>query len=124
MSCKGQVQQIKAWLKKQSILSDDHKQKLAQGKDNIPVEAPQASTRKNSPQKVPKKGKESLKSNPEGKQKEKGKEKPHWKKTYPQNYRIQKKEKTSMDNVFNMARTLMEFKKKEEERMNQSFAKK
>ncbi|MBW0517437.1 hypothetical protein O181_057152 [Austropuccinia psidii MF-1] len=29
MSCKGQVQQIKAWLKNQSMLSDDQKKKLA-----------------------------------------------------------------------------------------------
>ncbi|MBW0509664.1 hypothetical protein O181_049379 [Austropuccinia psidii MF-1] len=43
MSFKGQVQQIKAWLKNQSMLSEDQK-KLAQGKDNRPVEAPQAST--------------------------------------------------------------------------------
>ncbi|MBW0497420.1 hypothetical protein O181_037135 [Austropuccinia psidii MF-1] len=43
MSCKGQVQKIQAWLKNQSILSEDQKKKLAQGKDNSPVEAPQAS---------------------------------------------------------------------------------
>ncbi|MBW0497683.1 hypothetical protein O181_037398 [Austropuccinia psidii MF-1] len=42
MSCKGQVQQIKAWLKNQSILSEDQKKELAQGKENSPVEAPQA----------------------------------------------------------------------------------
>ncbi|MBW0527229.1 hypothetical protein O181_066944 [Austropuccinia psidii MF-1] len=46
MSCKGKVQQIRAWLKNQSILSEDQKRKLAQGKYNSPVEAPQASTSK------------------------------------------------------------------------------
>ncbi|MBW0521257.1 hypothetical protein O181_060972 [Austropuccinia psidii MF-1] len=50
MSCKGQVQQIKAWFKNQSLLSEDQQKKLAQGKENSPVEAPQASTIKNLPQ--------------------------------------------------------------------------
>ncbi|MBW0583373.1 hypothetical protein O181_123088 [Austropuccinia psidii MF-1] len=70
------------------------------------------------------KEKKSAKSKKKGKQKAKGKEKSKWNRPYPQNYRIPKKEKTAMDNVFNMARTLMEFKNKEEERMNQSFCKK
>ncbi|MBW0586506.1 hypothetical protein O181_126221 [Austropuccinia psidii MF-1] len=117
ISCKGKVQQIKAWLKTQSILSEDQKKKLAQGKDNSPVEALQASTSKNPPQQVPKKEKKTPKSN------KKGKEKSKWNKPYPQNYRIPKKEKKAMDNVFNMATTLMEFKNKEEERLNQSFTK-
>ncbi|MBW0559758.1 hypothetical protein O181_099473 [Austropuccinia psidii MF-1] len=118
ISCKGQVQQIKAWLKNQSMLSEDQKKKLVQGKENIPVEAPQASTSRNPPQKVPNKPKKTPKTN------HKGKGKPKWNKPYPQNYRILKKEKTAMDNVFNMARTLMEFKNKEEERLSQSFPKK
>ncbi|MBW0546880.1 hypothetical protein O181_086595 [Austropuccinia psidii MF-1] len=124
MSCKGQVQKIKAWLKNQSMLSEDKKKKLAQGRDNTPVEAPQASTRKNPPQPVPNKPKQTPKTNKKGKKKAKGKAKPKWNKPYPQNYRIPKKEKTSMEDVFNMARTLMEFKNKEEERLNQSFPKK
>ncbi|MBW0503578.1 hypothetical protein O181_043293 [Austropuccinia psidii MF-1] len=44
ISRKGQVQQIKAWLKNQSLLSDDQKKNLAQRRDNIPVEGLQAST--------------------------------------------------------------------------------
>ncbi|MBW0541058.1 hypothetical protein O181_080773 [Austropuccinia psidii MF-1] len=36
------------------MLSEDQEKKLAQGKEKNPVEAPQASTRKNSPQQVPK----------------------------------------------------------------------
>ncbi|MBW0578654.1 hypothetical protein O181_118369 [Austropuccinia psidii MF-1] len=123
MSCKGPVQQIKAWLKNQSMLSEDQK-KLAQGKDNSPVEALKASTSKNLPQKVPNKEKKTPKKKQKGKQKAKGKAKSKWKKPYPQNYRIPNKEKTAMDNVFNMARTLMELKNKEEERLNQSFPKK
>ncbi|MBW0593446.1 hypothetical protein O181_133161 [Austropuccinia psidii MF-1] len=72
------------------------------------------------PKKCQEKGKKTPKSNQKGNQKAK----PKWNKPYPQNYRIPKKEKTAMDNVFNMARTLMEFKNKEEKRMNQSFPKK
>ncbi|MBW0573318.1 hypothetical protein O181_113033 [Austropuccinia psidii MF-1] len=122
MSCKGQVQQIKAWLKSQSILSEDQRKKLAQGKDNSPVEAPQVSTCKHPPQQVPKNGKKTSKNHQKGKQKEKGRAKPKWNKPYKQNSRIPKEEKTAMDNVFNMARTLMEFKNEEEERMNQFFS--
>ncbi|MBW0590428.1 hypothetical protein O181_130143 [Austropuccinia psidii MF-1] len=120
MSCKGQVQQIKAWFKNQIMLSEDQK-KLAQGKDNTPVQAPQASTRKNLPHQAPNKPKQPPKTNQKGKQKAKGKANTKWNKPYPQNYRMPKKEKTGMDNVFNMARTLMEFKTKEDERLNQYF---
>ncbi|MBW0555207.1 hypothetical protein O181_094922 [Austropuccinia psidii MF-1] len=120
MSCKGQFKKIKAWLKNQRMLSEDHKKKLTQGKDNSPVEAPQASTSKNLPQKGQNRGKKAPKRNKKGKLKAKTK----WNKPYPQNYRVPKEEKTAMNNVFNMARTLMEFKNKEEERMNQYFPKK
>ncbi|MBW0566725.1 hypothetical protein O181_106440 [Austropuccinia psidii MF-1] len=85
-----------------------------------PREAPQASTIKNTPQQVPNKPKQTPKTNQKGKQKAK----PKCNQPYPQNYSITKKEKTAMDNVFNMAITLMEFKNKEEERLNQSFPKK
>ncbi|MBW0568108.1 hypothetical protein O181_107823 [Austropuccinia psidii MF-1] len=123
MPCKGQVQQIKAWLKDQSMLSEDQKKKLAQGNENSQVEAPQASIRKAAPQQVPNKPKRTPKINQKAKQKEKGKAKPKWNKPYWQNHRIPKKERTAMDNVFNMARTLMELKNNEEERLNQSFSK-
>ncbi|MBW0592230.1 hypothetical protein O181_131945 [Austropuccinia psidii MF-1] len=117
ISCKVQVQQIKDLLKNQRMLSEDQKKKLSQGKDNSPVEAPQVSKSKSLPQQVPKKGEQIPKSNQKGKKKAN----PKWNKPYPQNYRIPKKDKIAMDNVLNMARTLMEFKNKEEERMNQSF---
>ncbi|MBW0564670.1 hypothetical protein O181_104385 [Austropuccinia psidii MF-1] len=120
MSFKGKVQQIKAWLKNQSILSEDQKKKLNQGKDNSPVEACQASISKNTHQKVPNKDKQAPKSNQKGNKKSKSK----WNKPYPQNYRIPMREKTAMDNVLNMARSFMELKNKEEERMNKSFPKK
>ncbi|MBW0488858.1 hypothetical protein O181_028573 [Austropuccinia psidii MF-1] len=73
---KRQVQQIKSWFKSQSILSEDQKKKLAQGKENIPVEAPQASTRKNVPQQVPNNGNKTPKNNQKGKQKAYEKAKP------------------------------------------------
>ncbi|MBW0571241.1 hypothetical protein O181_110956 [Austropuccinia psidii MF-1] len=63
-------------------------------------------------------------ANPKYQSEGKKKAKPKWNKPYPQSYRIPKKEKTAMDNVFNMARTLMEFKNKEEEILNQYFPKK
>ncbi|MBW0558134.1 hypothetical protein O181_097849 [Austropuccinia psidii MF-1] len=106
------------------MLSEDQKKKLAQEKENSPVEAPQASTSKNTPQQVPNKPKKTPKTNQKGKQKAKGKAKPKWNKSYPQNYRIPKKEKTAMDNVFNMERTVIKFKNKEEKGLNQSFPKK
>ncbi|MBW0500606.1 hypothetical protein O181_040321 [Austropuccinia psidii MF-1] len=106
------------------MLSEDQKKKLAQGKENSQVEAPQASTSKNPPQQVPNKPKKTPKTKKKGKQKAKGNKKPKWNKPYLQNYRIPKKEKRAMDNVFNMARTLMEFKRKEEGILNQSFPKK
>ncbi|MBW0573828.1 hypothetical protein O181_113543 [Austropuccinia psidii MF-1] len=107
MYCKGKVQQGNAWLKTQSMLSEDQKKKVAQGKEKSPVEAPQALTSINPPQQVPNKPKQTPKTN------QKGKEKPKWNKPYLQSYRIPKKEKTAIDNVFNMARTLLDFKNKE-----------
>ncbi|MBW0472719.1 hypothetical protein O181_012434 [Austropuccinia psidii MF-1] len=89
-------------------------------KGNSSVEAPQASRSKKPPQKMPNKDKQTPKSNQKGKKKAK----PKWNKPYPQIYRILKKEKTAMDNVLNMARTLMELKKKEEKILKQSFTKK
>ncbi|MBW0551430.1 hypothetical protein O181_091145 [Austropuccinia psidii MF-1] len=43
----------------------------------------------------------------------------NWRKPYSPSYRIPKIQKYSMENVFKMARTLMEFKDKEEQRMRQ-----
>ncbi|MBW0591084.1 hypothetical protein O181_130799 [Austropuccinia psidii MF-1] len=48
---------------KPNMLPEDQKKKLAQGKDNTPVEAPQASTSKNPPQTVPNKPKQTPKTN-------------------------------------------------------------
>ncbi|MBW0528957.1 hypothetical protein O181_068672 [Austropuccinia psidii MF-1] len=51
----------------------------------------------------------------------KGKGKSNWHRPYPQGYRIPKLEPSAVDSVFNMARTLMEFKVKEKYRMNRNF---
>ncbi|MBW0563536.1 hypothetical protein O181_103251 [Austropuccinia psidii MF-1] len=47
-------------------------------------------------------------------------QKNNWRKKYPPSNKIQKIQKDAMDNVFNMARILMEFKDKEEQRMRQT----
>ncbi|MBW0561587.1 hypothetical protein O181_101302 [Austropuccinia psidii MF-1] len=47
----------------------------------------------------------------------KNNKKTNWRKPYSPSYRISKMQKDAMDNVFNMARTLIEFKDKEEQRM-------
>ncbi|MBW0571680.1 hypothetical protein O181_111395 [Austropuccinia psidii MF-1] len=54
----------------------------------------------------------------------KGKGKANWHRPYPQGYRILKLEPLAVDSFFNMARTLMEFTAKEQERMNRTFPRK
>ncbi|MBW0573209.1 hypothetical protein O181_112924 [Austropuccinia psidii MF-1] len=49
--------------------------------------------------------------------------KANWHRPYPQGYRIPKLDPSAMDSVFNMARTLMEFTAKEQDRMNRTFPK-
>ncbi|MBW0553380.1 hypothetical protein O181_093095 [Austropuccinia psidii MF-1] len=51
----------------------------------------------------------------------KGKGKGNWHRPYPQEYRIPKLEPSAVESVFNMARTLMEFNAKEQEKMNRTF---
>ncbi|MBW0464050.1 hypothetical protein O181_003765 [Austropuccinia psidii MF-1] len=73
---------------------------------------------------------ELLKDKPNGTQKKKkgprknqGKRKGkyNWNRPYPKGYRIPKVELSAMENVLNMARTLMEFTAKEKERMKRTF---
>ncbi|MBW0540276.1 hypothetical protein O181_079991 [Austropuccinia psidii MF-1] len=68
-------------------------------------EAQVASTRKPQANQPPQEGKKNKKKN--------------WKKPYSPSYRITKIQKDGMENGFTMARTLMEFKDKEEQRMRQ-----
>ncbi|MBW0513126.1 hypothetical protein O181_052841 [Austropuccinia psidii MF-1] len=51
--------------------------------------------------------------------KRKGKE--NWHRPYQQGYRIPRLDPSAVDSVFNMARTLMEFTGKEQERINRTF---
>ncbi|MBW0540699.1 hypothetical protein O181_080414 [Austropuccinia psidii MF-1] len=74
-------------------------------KEAIKEEAPVASTSKPQANPLPHEGKKQKKKN--------------WRKPYSPSYRITQIQKDVMDNVFNMARTLMEFKDKEEQRMRQ-----
>ncbi|MBW0554733.1 hypothetical protein O181_094448 [Austropuccinia psidii MF-1] len=71
----------------------------AKKKEANKEEAPVASTSN------PQEGKENKKRN--------------WRKPYSPSYRIPKIQKDAMDNVSNMAKTLMQFKDKEEKRMRQ-----
>ncbi|MBW0460821.1 hypothetical protein O181_000536 [Austropuccinia psidii MF-1] len=86
---------------------DWHKKKREERKDKAPV----ASNRK--PQEIQplQEGKKNKKKN--------------WRKPYSPNYRIPRIQKDAMENFLNMARALMQFKEKEEQRMRQpSFPKK
>ncbi|MBW0572560.1 hypothetical protein O181_112275 [Austropuccinia psidii MF-1] len=66
-------------------------------------EAPVASTSKLQGNQHPQEGKKSKKKN--------------WRKPYSPSYRMAKVQKDAMDNVFKIARSLMEFEEKEEQRM-------
>ncbi|MBW0471882.1 hypothetical protein O181_011597 [Austropuccinia psidii MF-1] len=52
---------------------------------------------------------------------DKGKGKANGNRPYPQGYRIPKLEPSALDSVFNMAKTLMQFTAKEQERMDRTF---
>ncbi|MBW0499560.1 hypothetical protein O181_039275 [Austropuccinia psidii MF-1] len=71
----------------------------AKKKESTKEEAPVSSTSKPLANPLPQEGKKNKKKN--------------WRKPYYPSYRISKIQKDAMDNIFNMARTLMEFKDKE-----------
>ncbi|MBW0491099.1 hypothetical protein O181_030814 [Austropuccinia psidii MF-1] len=77
----------------------------AKEREESKEEAPAASTRKPQVSPPPQEGKKNKKKN--------------WMEPYSKSYRIPKFQKYAMGNVFNMTRTLMEFKDKEEQRMRQ-----
>ncbi|MBW0571992.1 hypothetical protein O181_111707 [Austropuccinia psidii MF-1] len=119
LSCKGKVKKINNWFKNQSLLSIDQKKELEMTQA-LETEGPVAST---SSKPAP----EVSKDRPKGPQKkQKGpknhQDKANWHRPYPQGYRILKLEPSAVDSVFNMARTLMEFTAKEQERMNRTFS--
>ncbi|MBW0578017.1 hypothetical protein O181_117732 [Austropuccinia psidii MF-1] len=122
LSCKDKVKKINNWLKNQSLLSFDQKKELEMT-PALETEGPTASTSSNAAPEVSKdktKGPQKKQRGPKSHQ-GKGKSKANWHRLYPQEYRIPKLEPSAVDSVFNMARTLMEFTAKEEERMDRLF---
>ncbi|MBW0579846.1 hypothetical protein O181_119561 [Austropuccinia psidii MF-1] len=115
-------QKNKNWLKKKSLLSIDQKKELEMT-PALETEGPVEST---SSKPAPEVSKDKLKG-PQKKQKcpknhqGKGKVKANWHGPYLQEYRIPKLEPSDMYSVLNMARTLIEFTSKEQERMNRTF---
>ncbi|MBW0588327.1 hypothetical protein O181_128042 [Austropuccinia psidii MF-1] len=83
------------------------KEDYAKKKEASKEEAPVGSTSKPQANQLPQEGKKNKKKN--------------WRKPYSPSYRITKIHKYAMENVFNMARNLMEFKEKEEQRMRQPY---
>ncbi|MBW0494721.1 hypothetical protein O181_034436 [Austropuccinia psidii MF-1] len=121
LSCKYKVKKINNWLKNQILLSVDQKKELEMTPtlEAGPVvstsskPAPEVSKEK---PKAPQKKKKGPK-NHQGK----GKGKADWHRSDPQGYRVPKLEPSAMESVFNMARTIMEFTAKEQERMKRTF---
>ncbi|MBW0582978.1 hypothetical protein O181_122693 [Austropuccinia psidii MF-1] len=118
---KDKVKEIKNWLKNQSLLSVDQKKELKM----TPAlgEGPVASTSSRPAPEASKekpKGPQKKKKGPKN-HKEKGKGKANWHRPDPQGYRIPKLEPSAMESVFNMARNVMEFTAKEQERINRTF---
>ncbi|MBW0575071.1 hypothetical protein O181_114786 [Austropuccinia psidii MF-1] len=121
-SCKKKVKKINNWLKNQSLLSIDQKKELEMT-PAFETEGPVASTSSKPAPEVSKdklKGPQKKQSGPKNHQ-GKGKGKANWHRPYPQGYRIPKLEPSEVESVFNMARTLMDFTAKEQERMNRRF---
>ncbi|MBW0508317.1 hypothetical protein O181_048032 [Austropuccinia psidii MF-1] len=122
LSCKDKVKKIKNLLKNQSLLSIDKKKELEMT-PALETEGPVASTTSKPAPEVSKdkpKGPQKKKRGPKNHQ-GKGKRRVNWNRCYPQGYRIPKLEQSAMDSLFNMARPLIEFTSKEQERMNRTF---
>ncbi|MBW0580740.1 hypothetical protein O181_120455 [Austropuccinia psidii MF-1] len=122
LSCKDKVKNRKNWLKNQSLLSIDQKKELKMN-PALETAGPVASTSfKPAPEvsKYKPKGPHKKQKGPKNHQ-GKGKGKSNWHRPYPQGYRIPKLEPSALNSVFNMARTLMQFTAKEQERMKRNF---
>ncbi|MBW0527569.1 hypothetical protein O181_067284 [Austropuccinia psidii MF-1] len=120
--CKDKVKTINNWLKNQSLLSIDQK-KEQEMTSALEKEGPVVSTSSKPAPEVSKykpKGPQKKQKGPKNHQ-GKGKGKANWHRPYLQGYRIPKLEPSARDSVFNMARTLMEFTSKEQERMKKPF---
>ncbi|MBW0567931.1 hypothetical protein O181_107646 [Austropuccinia psidii MF-1] len=121
LSCKEKVKKIKNWLNNQILLSLDQKIELQMtpALEEDPVASTSSKPAPEASKEKPK-GRQKKKKSPKKHQgKGKGKENGH--RPYPQGYRIPKLEPSAMDRIFNMARTLMEFTAKEQEKMNRTF---
>ncbi|MBW0527903.1 hypothetical protein O181_067618 [Austropuccinia psidii MF-1] len=122
LCCKEKVKKIKNWLENPSLLLIDQKKEL-ELTPALEKEGPVAWTSSKPAQEVSKdkpKGPQKKKRGPKRNQ-GKGNGKANWQRPYPQGYSIPKVEPSAMDGVFNRARTLIESKSKEQERMNRSF---
>ncbi|MBW0547742.1 hypothetical protein O181_087457 [Austropuccinia psidii MF-1] len=89
----------------------------------LETEGPVASTSSKQAPEVSKdktKGPQKKKKGPKN-QEGNSKGKANWHRPYPQGYRITKSEPSAVDSVVNMARTLMEFTAKEQERVKRTF---
>ncbi|MBW0587471.1 hypothetical protein O181_127186 [Austropuccinia psidii MF-1] len=91
LSSKPQIKKIKEYYSKK--------------KEERKEEAPVASTRKPQANQLPQEGKKNKKNN--------------WRKPYSPSYRIPRIKNVSMEKILNMARNVMEFKDKVEQRMRQ-----
>ncbi|MBW0574192.1 hypothetical protein O181_113907 [Austropuccinia psidii MF-1] len=123
--CKYKVKKMKNWLKNQSLLSIEQKKEL----EMTPTLETDGSVAYTSSKPAP----EVSMDKPKGPQKKqkgpknhqgKGKGKANWHRPYPQGYRIPNLEPLGVNSVFNMARTLMEFTAREQERMKRTFPRK
>ncbi|MBW0546736.1 hypothetical protein O181_086451 [Austropuccinia psidii MF-1] len=85
--------------------NQEDKEYLPKKKEASKEEASVASTGKPQANQHPQEGKKNKKNN--------------WRKPYSPSYRIPKIQNDAMDHVFNMARTLMEFKEKAGQRIRQ-----
>ncbi|MBW0573906.1 hypothetical protein O181_113621 [Austropuccinia psidii MF-1] len=123
LSCKDKVKKINNWLNNQSLSSIDQKKELEMT-PALEKKGPVVSTSSKPAPEVSKdkpKGPQKKQRGPKNHQ-GKGKGKANWHRPYPQGYRIPKLEPSAMNSVFNLARTLLEFTAKEQERMNRTFS--
>ncbi|MBW0495056.1 hypothetical protein O181_034771 [Austropuccinia psidii MF-1] len=113
-----QGQKSNDWLNNQILLSIDQKKELKMT-PALEKEGPVVSTSSKTAPEI-------SKDKPKGPQKNhKGpnnhQRKANWDRPYPKGYRIPKLEPSAMENVFNMARALMEITASKQERINRTF---
>ncbi|MBW0557693.1 hypothetical protein O181_097408 [Austropuccinia psidii MF-1] len=118
---------INSYLHLKSFLGQENTIELLGGEGNgndssLETEGPVVSTSSKPAPEVPKdkpKGPQKKQRDPKNHQ-GKGKGKGNWHRPYPQGYRIPRLEPSAMNNVLNMARTLIQFTAKEKKRRNRT----